>query len=400
MKGNVYANGNCPNCGGKFQHDENRDGCFCLNCDYEAIRGFRTKYGSDILIRFDKYSDARDSLNGLRWKEREGTLDTRDYKAGNPLGFENQVSRYLNIKEKEYNSVNTYRNIKRDLIKAVHVWGQRNIKTIGYAEIEDFLYGLTKKDGTAVSDKTRSNTKSVLSDFWSWVVKREKQSQAKIDMPEFPKCEFVLGWREIISIEDQQAIIEEVKRISYHINPKIWIGIKWLATYISIRPGEIIKLDEKHINVDGLFVIPDNKEKDPKLIPMTDEDIELYQEIFKQFPALPYMPFFRHVKNHRGTKVGKRFGRDYIYNWWKKACDNLGVKDVDLYGGTKHSTTTALGEYFSDKELMEYGTTHKSNKAFQRYMQAEKKASRKIYEKVQELTGKKGNVTKIKIDNK
>ena len=97
MKGNVYANGKCPICKDKFQNDENRDGCFCINCDNEARKGFRIKYGRDILLRFDNYSEARNALNGFRWKEREGTLDARDYKAGNPLGFINQALKYLSF---------------------------------------------------------------------------------------------------------------------------------------------------------------------------------------------------------------------------------------------------------------------------------------------------------------
>jgi len=33
-----------------------------------------------------------------------------------------------------------------------------------------------------------------------------------------------------VTIEVQQAIIEEVKRLSFDIEPKVWIGIKLLAT--------------------------------------------------------------------------------------------------------------------------------------------------------------------------
>ena len=39
---------------------------------------------------------------------------------------------------------------------------------------------------------------------------------------------------------------------------------------------------------------------------------------------------------------GKPFGEKYFYKWWKRACSNLGIEGVDLYGGTKHSTVTAL----------------------------------------------------------
>ena len=49
--------------------------------------------------------------------------------------------------------------------------------------------------------------------------------------------------------------------IAMYINPKVWSGIKWLATYISIRPGELINLREEEIDIKlGHFIIPHPKE--------------------------------------------------------------------------------------------------------------------------------------------
>ena len=39
-----------------------------------------------------------------------------------------------------------------------------------------------------------------------------------------------------------------------------------------------------------------------------------------------------------------------------KACNNLGIKGVDLYGGTKHSTATALSEFLTPEEIKRGGT--------------------------------------------
>jgi hypothetical protein len=49
-----------------------------------------------------------------------------------------------------------------------------------------------------------------------------------------------------------------------------------------------------------------------------------------------------------------------------KACQNLGIKDVPLYPGTRHSSVTELGKHFSPEEVMA-GTGHKTSKAFRRY---------------------------------
>ena len=126
------------------------------------------------------------------------------------------------------------------------------------------------------------------------------------------------------------------------------------------------------------------KEKNPKLVGMLEEDIELYNSMPIGFPELY---FFRHVKGNGAAKPGSQFGKDYLYKWWKRACAELGIEGVDLYGGTRHSTTTALAEHFTKEELRENGTMHATNKAFERYMQSKKTNSKKIYQKVSDMRG-------------
>ena len=211
-------------------------------------------------------------------------------------------------------------------------------------------------------------------------------------MPEVPKIEFELGWRNIIDIDLQQTIISKIHELYDKQNPKIAIAIEWLARYIAFRPAELIALQERHVNVSGFFVVPSPKEDKPKLIAMLDEDIELV----KSFPpALPNLPFFRHTATKGYTRPGDPFGKGFLYKVWKKACGKLDVEGVDLYGGTRHSTATALGEYFSETEIMKAGSMHKTNKAARRYIQDQKNDSIKIYRKVNELQKPKANVIKI-----
>jgi hypothetical protein len=79
--------------------------------------------------------------------------------------------------------------------------------------------------------------RSALHDFWNWVGKRKFLTPDQ--MPEFPEIKYELGVRNTVSKRGQESILAEVHRISFHINPRIWIGTKWLCTYISIRPGEM-----------------------------------------------------------------------------------------------------------------------------------------------------------------
>jgi hypothetical protein len=363
-------------CSGKLRYDQNQSGFFCQNHPDKKVlpSKLRVKFGREILQRFNDFYQAEQFLAGLRFKTVEGSFDARDYKKDHPLGFETQSLQYLERKKQKVGH-NQYRDIRCNIYKAIDVWHHRNVKTINYGEIDDFLYGLK------VSDKTRSNAKSALLGFFKWLNKREQ-----IPVPTFPECDFELGWRNIITLELQQKIIAEVKRISYHINPKVWIGIKWLATYIAMRPNELRQLKHRHINVSGFFVLPpkNTKEREPKLVAMLDEDIQLY----KSMPtALPDVFFFRHVKGNGAVKPGQQFGKDFLYKWWKQACKNLVVDDVDLYGGTRHSTATALSEHFTTQEIMTAGSMHKTNKAAIRYIQAEKNKSILVYQKVREMQG-------------
>jgi hypothetical protein len=76
-----------------------------------------------------------------------------------------------------------------------------------------------------------------------------------------------------------------------------------------------------------------------------------------------------------------------LYKWWKKACANLGVEGIDLYGGTRHSTVTALRKDFSPEQI-KAGTMHSTNKAFDRYLQIQTDDALSIYEASRGSTSK------------
>lgn len=148
---------------------------------------------------------------------------------------------------------------------------------------------------------------------------------------------------------------------------------------MKLRPVELLSLKEKEIGINGLIIVPPKvaKERKSKIIPLLEEDIDFLNKIPRGFPE---MPFFRHTKKTRGVPENRQFGRHYIYEWWKQACRNLGIEGVDLYGGTRHSTVTALSRHFSRDEIKEHATGHETSKAFERYMQAEASKSLKMYQ--------------------
>jgi hypothetical protein len=73
-----------------------------------------------------------------------------------------------------------------------------------------------------------------------------------------------------------------------------------------------------------------------------------------------------------------RFNQKRLYKWWKKACANLGVQGVDLYGGTRHSSATALREHFTPEQIKR-ATMNSTNQAFERYYQTDGEELREFY---------------------
>jgi len=148
-------------------------------------------------------------------------------------------------------------------------------------------------------------------------------------------------------------------------NRKVYLGIKWLATYISVRPVEMITLKEGDIDLkNGYLYFPHPKEKKYKSVPILPEDVELIKSFPLSFPALP---FFRHNGGIQGVADNEGFGQKYFYKWWIKACLNLGIEGVDLCGGTRHSSVRALRAYRSPEEIKRAAMSE-TNKAFERYM--------------------------------
>lgn len=338
----------------------------------KTASGFRVRYGRKIQKRFPSLEQAERFLTGLRFKEDEGTLDRRDYSKANPLAFERQVERWLDTKT-------VSRSHKRNLAHWVEIaskaWAGRNCKSIRFGDIEDLIAA------QSFGQKTKSEMAGCLRQFFAWLEKREG-----IPAPEIPKIEFTLGWREIIDMETQNAILEELRRIAPF---RIWLGIKWLATYVSIRPNEMRNLRERDVNLNGALICrPETtKEKKPKIVPMLDEDIALVRSLPR---GLPDLYFFRREKGRGVYGVGEQIGRTAFYHWWCRACLNLGISGVDMYGGTRHSSASAMREFFTKEEMRAHGTMHGTNKALERYFQGEAAPSRKIYEKIRSSSGRPG----------
>jgi integrase len=245
--------------------------------------------------------------------------------------------------------------------KARRYFGDRNIKDLKYADFEDFLKTLT------VGGKTKKNIMTSIRAMYVWLKKRQEIQV----IPEFPDVEFELGYRKTVDKETQTAILDDIKA---HEPFKVWLGIRFLATYISIRPMELMNvtwgnIDEKN----GYIYIPHPKEKKFKAVPILPEDTVLLGELPKGLPLS-----FVFGDN------GNRYGINRFYRSWKRAASRCGVEGVDLYGGTRHSSARALRKFFSPEEIKR-ATMHSTNQAFERYFTMESDDVRSIYKRSAEV---------------
>lgn len=359
MKGNIITTERCMVCNAVLKHDDRRHGLFCKeHPQISCVKVFIVRFGRYIQKQFKTYDKAAQFLNGLRFKTGEGTFDIKDYQSDKPYSFLVLSEKYLKRKK----SLKSFKEKKRHIKVAQDYFYEANVKYISGADIEDYLFDIPN-----ISEKTRHNYKSSLHDFFKWVQKR----QIIHIVPPFPEIIFELGYRTITDMKTQKEIIEKVRKISAHINPKIWFGIELLATYVNLRPGDLLKIKEKDINIDhGIITIhyPTKSKHKKKTVRLVPDHIEYFEMMKNKFRAVPELKFFRHHGGIRSVKENAPFGPKYFKKWWDKACVKLSISDLDLYGGTRHTSTTEIARVAGTENARE-ASAHETNKAFDRYCQ-------------------------------
>ncbi|MCP4141927.1 MAG: hypothetical protein GY755_16905, partial [Chloroflexi bacterium] len=131
------------------------------------------------------------------------------------------------------------------------------------------------------------------------------------------------------------------------------------------------KIKEKDIDLNhGVLTIyyPTKSKNKIKTVRLLDHHIDGFKELKKDFSALPQVSFFRHHGGIKSVKPNQVFGQKYFKKWWDKACHELGVIGLDLYGGTRHTTTTEIARQAGSDNARK-ASAHETNKAFDRYCQ-------------------------------
>ncbi len=229
MKGSIHSDQVCPVCGSRFKSMEPK-GMFCPNHPEQSPQKLVVRYAK-ITKRFDNYPAALQFLTGLRFQDGSGQFDPRDYQVkSKPLSFDRLADEWLEVKARtlKHQSMEPLRLAMR---RAGNIWGCANIKSLGYAHVEDLIGSLN-----TLSAKSRKHTLDALKQFWRWAADR-------YDIPrleKWPKLGHVeMAFRGTVDLEAQEVIISNIKENEPF---RVWLCIKWLSTYIAIRPGEMRSL--------------------------------------------------------------------------------------------------------------------------------------------------------------
>lgn len=332
------------------------------------------------------YRMAHQELECLRASVSKGTYDPRDHASGNPLGVRNMSEKYLKYKASDgKQSDKTLGQTRRELMRLCDYlekkFGRdisvRELSTPLLREFECFLNGEAtydprghKKTAGKYSPKSIANNIDSIRAMWNYMVDNEEFAPIRpIKWPIGDKENMAM--RKTFGSRDRQLeVVEEVRRIAGP-NQRIWLAVRWLCIYTAFRPGELRHLKENNVDLEsGMLSIERHKnakKKGPKNIRLLPTDINILKE-WKSFGELPLFRFTE--RPWRGSKVnpGDPFGPDLIYSYWKRACKNLGIEDIDLYGGTRHSTQRHYRRMGLSREDCFAISQHSTSKAGERYL--------------------------------
>lgn len=385
MKGKIISRQKCPICGSSFVHLELRAALICPNHPEQRASTFVVRFPPSVYLNFTTYEAAARKLTGLRYDTDNGDFDERDHKRDKPMGFTTLSNLYLERKGK----LKTIGKVRRFIRVAQDYFGQKNVKAINGANIEDYLFQIE-----GITEKTRHNYKSTLHDFWQFLLRRGVINLAQ--MPIFPRIEYELAYRNYTDWETQCQIVDKVRELMDQINPKVAFGIEMLATYTALRPDDLRRVTEADIDVSsGVMVIryPTKRKGQVKAIRLIDGHVETFLKLKEQYPGIGEAPFFRHHGNLPGCSAGEVFGPAYFRKAWNKACDALGIRNLDLYGGTRHTTTTELSRNYSS-DIARKASGHETNKAFDRYCQVQDSSA---FDAAKIVASRRGNVVELKV---
>ena len=296
--GGIYSDQRCVNCGGTFV-DDLQSALRCPDHAWQIATKFKVKI-KGTTSRFNHYGEATRYLNAVRgditahtWRKKEKTIYDVAEKF---LEWKHDLVNVGQIKK------STHFLYGSRLSRMINfIGGDKKVSELEYGHIHTFLYKSSYKPKT-IHD--------------SYVLFKEMVRFAE-DLGYWPNppslkdyrvnVEKTMKLRKTIDKDTQNKILDEVYRCEWPYQPRLYIGIKFLCTYINVRPGELLSVNEEDLNrVEGTLVIRKHKTgSTPKVVRLLREDLNLLNTLPT---GVPGMPLFRHDRPVQRVKVGDRFG--------------------------------------------------------------------------------------------
>jgi len=344
--GGIYSLQKC-HCGKNFK-DNKVDGCTCPDHPDQRATKMRAKFGTVYGPMVGNYQEAQTYLWEYRNKASDGTLNPAAYRKDSPIGFSRLCERFIDVLDSRDIRSSTLRRYRNHYVNLEKHLGNIPVTDIDYGVLEDMKVGLD------LAPKTAYDMFGFLKAFMRWCIDRGFLDK----LPKVPKCSKRMGMRKVLDKVSQAEVVKTTYRLFNH-EPMTGVGVELLSTYPKIRPGELRQVRVRDLDLKGGWLtVPKPKEQDdPKKVKLIDRHVEILRRVTGGNPDQYLLSF----------KGGKRFGRDYLYNAWGKACDELGIEGVPLYPGTKHTSATALAKEFPYKMVKEAAGI--SSRAMERYIQ-------------------------------
>lgn len=231
------------------------------------------------------------------------------------------------------------------------------------ARLEAWGRNLAKK---GLAPKTRRNIVGALAAFLNWLYDLEEISR----VPKLPSVSVPTHSPRIIAPATQDAILAEI--------PEDRRGPFLALVAHALRPGEVRALNvgdyawrDRQLTLShamkGLTSAAERrgtKTRDVMRFPVADELaawLEAHVELEER--VLGDRPLFLNP----GT--GQRWSYWALRDEWRSAGARVGVPDVRLYEGTKHSTLTALRSAGVPLDVVQRAARHKDRRTTERYAQ-------------------------------
>ncbi len=350
----LYSRQKCTKCAATLVYMPFLRGVFCPKHP-------KMKATSDFYVHFH---GQRKSFAGFLEAENYLLELKRKVENGISLGVaDNPFSRlsaaWLQEKKLEVGKSH-YENLERYINMYSDKFGDYDVMDIKRKMIHEFLYSFNGR----FSSKTLDHMRNCLKSLYRWMLINEIID--RLPFFDLPVIKIIENKRKIVDKSVQCDIIRHLKKISNDINPRIWVGVYMLAVYISVRPGALRLIRNGDIDFERGFLVlraENCKEKKQREVPLVPDDLGLMRQYVVGGDDDYY---FRHVVPRSGVAEGEIFGRKYLWKWWGKACSELGVTGVDLYGGTRHTSITALGLILSPEQVRG-GSMHSTSKSFLKY---------------------------------